>query len=293
MSDDLDDLDAALRRAMATLDGEAPPGYFEALPERTLARLDDPELGSAVTLVAPGDPVGPVDEAPASAAASMASAGPLERRWSRRARAAIVGIGLAAAVAAIYLAGNAGVRREPSIVADSERTVAASSPAAPGDAAAAPAIASGAGSSAGSGVASDIVQGSASRAASEPVGKLAGSVAKRPIKVKAPDDRPGASGKKLSSDKPRPDGPPPSRDDVERALAAVAGKARACAGGTPGTVSLRLTVAPSGRIAQVTVTGPFAGTPAGACVERAVRTATFPPWDGAPQSFDYSYLRSD
>ena len=45
MSDDLDEIDAALRRAMAALDGEAPAGYFEALPERTLARLDDPAIG--------------------------------------------------------------------------------------------------------------------------------------------------------------------------------------------------------------------------------------------------------
>ncbi|HEX7843736.1 MAG TPA: hypothetical protein VF469_39955, partial [Kofleriaceae bacterium] len=39
MSDDVDDL---LRRAMATLDHQVPPGYFDALPERTLARLEDP-----------------------------------------------------------------------------------------------------------------------------------------------------------------------------------------------------------------------------------------------------------
>src|SRR4051812_7382192 len=45
MSDDLDELDAALRRAMAALDREAPAGYFDALPERTLARLDDPAIG--------------------------------------------------------------------------------------------------------------------------------------------------------------------------------------------------------------------------------------------------------
>src|SRR3954469_25527000 len=44
MSDDLDELDAALRRAMAALDGEAPAGYFDALPGRTLARLDDPAI---------------------------------------------------------------------------------------------------------------------------------------------------------------------------------------------------------------------------------------------------------
>jgi hypothetical protein len=41
------------------------------------------------------------------------------------------------------------------------------------------------------------------------------------------------------------------------------------------------------------VTGPLAGTPAAACLARAVQAATFPAWSGAPQSFDYSYPRSD
>src|SRR5687767_12934664 len=38
MSDDLDDL---LRRAMKTLDDQVPSGYFEGLPDRTLARLGE------------------------------------------------------------------------------------------------------------------------------------------------------------------------------------------------------------------------------------------------------------
>ena len=59
MSDDLDELDAALRRAMAALDGEAPAGYFEALPGRTLARLDDPGLGTAA-----GTALGELSEEP-------------------------------------------------------------------------------------------------------------------------------------------------------------------------------------------------------------------------------------
>jgi hypothetical protein len=91
----------------------------------------------------------------------------------------------------------------------------------------------------------------------------------------------------------RPDRTSLSGDDIERAMTSVAGQVRACFAGTRRSAPLRLTVAPSGRIARVTVTGPFAGTPAGTCLERAVRTATFPPWSGAPQSFDFSYLLSD
>jgi hypothetical protein len=119
----------------------------------------------------------------------------------------------------------------------------------------------------------------------EPVGKLAGSAGKRPGKAKAP-------GK--TSEKPlAPVRTSLSADDIERAMTAVGGKARACVAGAAAPASLRLTIDPSGRIARVAVTGPLAGTPAGACLTRAVQAATFPPWSGARQSFDYSYPLSD
>ena len=41
MSEDLDDL---LRRAMKTLDDQVPSGYFEGLPNRTLARLEESSM---------------------------------------------------------------------------------------------------------------------------------------------------------------------------------------------------------------------------------------------------------
>jgi hypothetical protein len=76
-------------------------------------------------------------------------------------------------------------------------------------------------------------------------------------------------------------------------MTAAAPRAQACFAGTQGLAVVRLTVAPSGQVQAVTVTGAFAGTPVAACVERAVRAATFPPWDGGPQSFGYDYLLSD
>ena len=36
-----DDVDEQLRRAMKVLDDQVPSGYFEGLPQRTLARLED------------------------------------------------------------------------------------------------------------------------------------------------------------------------------------------------------------------------------------------------------------
>ena len=41
------------------------------------------------------------------------------------------------------------------------------------------------------------------------------------------------------------------------------------------------------------MTGMFDGKPEADCVSKAVTAATFPPWDGGPQSFTYSYLLSE
>jgi hypothetical protein len=74
---------------------------------------------------------------------------------------------------------------------------------------------------------------------------------------------------------------------------AVSGAVTACYAGTQGTAAVKLTVLPSGQVQKVTVTGVFAGTPVGACVEAAVQTVSFPPWDGGPQSVNFSYLLAE
>ena len=84
-----------------------------------------------------------------------------------------------------------------------------------------------------------------------------------------------------------------SADDFKTGMDHVSGAAQACYKGTQGLASIKLVVAPSGKIQSVSVTGMFAGKPEGACVERAVRAATFPPWDGGPQTFHYSYLLAE
>ena len=63
--------------------------------------------------------------------------------------------------------------------------------------------------------------------------------------------------------------------------------------GVAGTVDVKLTISPAGTVTTVAATGAFAGTPTGACVEAAVRTARFPPFDGAPQSWPYTFLLAD
>ncbi len=56
-----DDLDNLLRRAMKTLDDEAPSGYFDHLPDRTLARLS---TGGEVAMQQTGTPKREATSAP-------------------------------------------------------------------------------------------------------------------------------------------------------------------------------------------------------------------------------------
>jgi hypothetical protein len=48
----------------------------------------------------------------------------------------------------------------------------------------------------------------------------------------------------------------------------------------PGTAMVNIVIGKSGKVTTATVTGKFAGTPTGTCVEAAVKTASFPPSDG-------------
>lgn len=101
----------------------------------------------------------------------------------------------------------------------------------------------------------------------------------------------GVSEKKVV--KPKLDKKSLSGSDIKKGMGSVAGKAQGCYQGTQGTAAVKLTVAPSGQVEKVKVTGVFAGTPVAACVEAAVKSASFPPWDGGPQSFGYSYLLAE
>jgi len=48
----------------------------------------------------------------------------------------------------------------------------------------------------------------------------------------------------------------------------------------PGTAMVNIAIGKSGKVTSAAVTGKFAGTPTGQCVEAAVKTASFPPSDG-------------
>jgi len=99
--------------------------------------------------------------------------------------------------------------------------------------------------------------------------------------------------KKQAEDKPKLEKKSLSSADIKKGMSSVAAKAQGCYNGTQGTAAVKLVVDPSGKVSKVSVSGAFAGTPVAACVEKAVKGASFPPWDGGPQSFGYSYLLSE
>jgi hypothetical protein len=86
-----------------------------------------------------------------------------------------------------------------------------------------------------------------------------------------------------------------TNQEVRDGLDAINGKAKACYGahGQTGTVKVKLTIASSGKVSKASASGDLAGTPAGDCVVAAVKSATFPAWEGAPKSTSYVVLLSD
>jgi len=82
----------------------------------------------------------------------------------------------------------------------------------------------------------------------------------------------------------------PSRADISAGMNGVAGAVRACGGGQSGTAMIRVTISNSGRVTNAAVTGPpFAGTPAGSCMARAVRGASFPRFTNPSLTVSYPF----
>jgi len=70
-----------------------------------------------------------------------------------------------------------------------------------------------------------------------------------------------------------------TKSDIVSAMKGVQPRVQACANQfkVPGTAMAQISVASGGRVNSASVTGRFAGTPTGACVEQAAKTAKFPP----------------
>jgi hypothetical protein len=95
-----------------------------------------------------------------------------------------------------------------------------------------------------------------------------------------------------SSSAPAGGGPEtPGRGDVLNAMRGVQGAVRACAASTgqSGMANISVTFASSGRVTTANVAPPFAGTPVGSCMARAVRAATVPPFTRPTFSVNYPF----
>ena len=73
--------------------------------------------------------------------------------------------------------------------------------------------------------------------------------------------------------------PPLSQSDIVSAMKAVQPRVKECYNQykVAGIANVSISISKGGRIASATVTGKFAGTPSGTCVEAAAKAAKFPP----------------
>jgi predicted Zn finger-like uncharacterized protein len=82
----------------------------------------------------------------------------------------------------------------------------------------------------------------------------------------------------------------PSRDDVISAMKGVSGAVSACAAGQTGVAMCKISVAgATGKVTNVDVSGPMAGTPAASCITRAVSKAKFDKFSQSSFSVAYPF----
>ncbi|MDX2021636.1 MAG: GYF domain-containing protein [Deltaproteobacteria bacterium] len=105
---------------------------------------------------------------------------------------------------------------------------------------------------------------------------LAGAIGGAPKKAPAPAASPTPAAE------PAKKAGPLGKSDIVKGMMGVMPKTKACYDQykVPGTANVNIKVDPSGRVDSADVTGKFAGTPTGECVEKAVKTARFPASDG-------------
>jgi hypothetical protein len=83
-----------------------------------------------------------------------------------------------------------------------------------------------------------------------------------------------------------------NKSDIQGGMGKVRDKVNGCYGQyhVPGLANVQVTIGKSGRVSSANVTGTFAGTPTGSCLEKAVKSASFPPFKGAAMTLTYPYV---
>ena len=109
-------------------------------------------------------------------------------------------------------------------------------------------------------------------------------------KPKVDDDGPGGSKSSTKGGGDAASAGPLSKGAVVSGMNGVKGKVSGCYAQfkVPGMAMVNVVIAKSGKVSSATVTGKFAGTPTGTCVEGAVKTASFPPSEGLTTPYPFS-----
>jgi predicted Zn finger-like uncharacterized protein len=103
----------------------------------------------------------------------------------------------------------------------------------------------------------------------------------------------GSSAPRVQEDAPRKAEPagggPLSKSAVVAGMNSVKGKISDCYQQfkVPGMAMVNVVIGKNGHVSSASVTGKFAGTPTGSCVEKAVKSASFPPSDGLSTPYPF------
>lgn len=83
-----------------------------------------------------------------------------------------------------------------------------------------------------------------------------------------------------------------TRSQIQAGMHGVKGRVQGCYDRykVPGMASAKVTIGRNGRVASARIKGKLAGTPTGACVKSAVRSARFPRFKGSPMSITYPFI---
>jgi predicted Zn finger-like uncharacterized protein len=83
-----------------------------------------------------------------------------------------------------------------------------------------------------------------------------------------------------------------SKSDIVSGMGKVKGNVANCYAQfkVPGLANVSVTIGKNGRVSSASVSGSFAGTPTGSCVEKAVKSASFPPVKGSPTTINYPFM---
>jgi predicted Zn finger-like uncharacterized protein len=112
---------------------------------------------------------------------------------------------------------------------------------------------------------------------------LLGAVSKKSGSSKSADDDPSRKAAESSAG-------PLAKNAVVAGMNAVKPKINDCYNQfkVPGMAMVNVVILKSGKVGSATVTGKFAGTPTGSCVEKAVKGAAFPPSDGLTTPYPFN-----